>query len=85
MLTLRNASSAQGIAGEEKRDRPGAMSCPPPATTAGRGRCPQGGAQRHALPDAPGEVLADSAYRGVHFREAVRAKRDTPRIAMTSM
>jgi hypothetical protein len=30
-------------------------------------------------------VLADSAYRGVHFREAVRAKRGTPRIAMTSM
>jgi IS5 family transposase len=38
-----------------------------------------------ALPDAPGEVFADSAYRGAHFREAVRAKSGTPRIAVTSM
>ena len=27
-----------------------------------------------ALPDDPGEVFADSAYRGNHFGEAVRAK-----------
>ena len=38
-----------------------------------------------ALPTAPGEVFADSAYRGAHFREAVRAKGGTPRIAVTSM
>ena len=28
-----------------------------------------------ALPDTPGEVFADSAYRGAHFREAVRLGR----------
>ena len=38
-----------------------------------------------ALPDAPGEVSADSAYRGAHFREAVRAKGGTPHIAVTGM
>lgn len=38
-----------------------------------------------ALPDAPGEVFADSAYRGAHCREAIRAKGGTPRIAVTSM
>ena len=38
-----------------------------------------------ALPDAPGEVFADSAYRGTHFREAVRARGGTPRIAAVSM
>jgi hypothetical protein len=38
-----------------------------------------------ALPDAPGEVFADSAYRGAHFREAVRAKGGTPHIAVTGM
>jgi IS5 family transposase len=27
-----------------------------------------------ALPDDPGEVFADSAYRGSHFGNAVRAK-----------
>nr|WP_244749631.1 transposase [Mesorhizobium sp. L-2-11] len=34
-----------------------------------------------ALPDNPGEVFADSAYRGNHFGDAVRAKGGTPRIA----
>jgi len=38
-----------------------------------------------ALPDAPGEVFADSAYRGAHFREAIHAKGGTPRIAVTAM
>ena len=38
-----------------------------------------------ALPDTPGEVFADSAYRGAHFREAVRARGGTPRIAATGL
>jgi transposase, IS5 family len=36
-----------------------------------------------ALPDNPGEVFADSAYRGNHFRDAVRAKGGVPRIVAT--
>ena len=38
-----------------------------------------------ALPDDPGEVFADSAYRGSHFSDAVRAKGGTPRIVATGM
>lgn len=38
-----------------------------------------------ALPDDPGEVFADSAYRGQHFADAVRAKGGTPRIVATGM
>ncbi|MEJ0092748.1 MAG: transposase [Methylocella sp.] len=38
-----------------------------------------------ALPDNPGEVFADSAYRGSHFGDAVRAKGGTPRIGATGM
>ena len=38
-----------------------------------------------ALPDAPGEVFADSAYRGSHFGSAVRARGGVPRIAATGM
>ncbi len=38
-----------------------------------------------ALPDHPGEVFADSAYRGSHFGDAVRAKGGTPRIVATGM
>jgi len=38
-----------------------------------------------ALPDDPGEVFADSAYRGSHFRDAVRAKGGTPRVVATGM
>lgn len=38
-----------------------------------------------ALPDSPGEVYADSAYRGRHFGDAVLAKGGVPRIAATSM
>jgi IS5 family transposase len=38
-----------------------------------------------ALPDNPGEVFADSAYRGNHFADAVRAKGGTPRIVATGM
>ena len=38
-----------------------------------------------ALPDNPGEVFADSAYRGSHFRDAVRAEGGVPRIVATGM
>ncbi|HEX7074735.1 MAG TPA: transposase [Hyphomicrobiaceae bacterium] len=38
-----------------------------------------------ALPDEPGDVFADSAYRGSHFGNAVRAKGGTPRIVATGM
>jgi len=38
-----------------------------------------------ALPDDPGEVFADSAYRGAHFGDAVRAKGGTPRVVLTAM
>ena len=38
-----------------------------------------------ALPDAPGEVFADSAYRGKTFREAVRVKGGSLRVAVTGM
>ncbi|TWB03068.1 IS5 family transposase [Gluconacetobacter diazotrophicus] len=38
-----------------------------------------------ALPDNPGEVFADSAYRGPHFREAVRARGGSIRVAATGM
>jgi transposase, IS5 family len=38
-----------------------------------------------ALPDDPGEVFADSAYRGAYFSDAVRAKGGTPRIVATAM
>jgi IS5 family transposase len=38
-----------------------------------------------ALPDDPGDVFADSAYRGGHFGDAVRVKGGTPRIVVTAM
>ena len=38
-----------------------------------------------ALPADPGDVFADSAYRGRHFGDAVRAKGGTPRLAATGM
>lgn len=38
-----------------------------------------------ALPDDPGEVFADSAYRGPHFGDAVRARGGTPCIVATGM
>jgi IS5 family transposase len=38
-----------------------------------------------ALPDEPGEVFADSAYRGRTFREAVRARGGSLRVAVTGM
>lgn len=38
-----------------------------------------------ALPADPGDVFADSAYRGRHFGDAVRARGGTPRIAATGM
>ncbi len=44
-----------------------------------------GKAGTDALPDNPGEVFADSAYRGSHFGDAVRAKGGTPRIGATGM
>lgn len=44
-----------------------------------------GKAGPEALPDNPGEVFADSAYRGNHFLDAVRAKSGVPRIVATGM
>ena len=44
-----------------------------------------GKAGPEALPDDPGEVFADSAYRGKHFETAVHAKGGAPRIAATGM
>jgi IS5 family transposase len=38
-----------------------------------------------ALPNDPGEVFADSACRGSHFTEAVRARGGVPRIVATGM
>ncbi|WP_415530536.1 IS5 family transposase [Gluconacetobacter sp.] len=38
-----------------------------------------------AIPNDLGEVFADSAYRGNHFRDAVRSKGGTLRVAATSM
>lgn len=38
-----------------------------------------------ALPDNPGEVYADSAYRGRTFEEAVRARGGTPRVVATGV
>ncbi|HEY8128148.1 MAG TPA: transposase, partial [Hyphomicrobium sp.] len=38
-----------------------------------------------ALPDDPGEVFADSAYRGSYFSDAVHAKGGRPRIVATAM
>ena len=36
-----------------------------------------------ALPDDPGDVYADSAYRGEVFGSAVRARGGTPRVVVT--
>ncbi|MER8593549.1 hypothetical protein NKH33_18355 [Mesorhizobium sp. M1182] len=44
-----------------------------------------GNAVPDALPDNPGEVFADSAYRGNHLGDAVRAKGGRPRIVATAM
>jgi transposase, IS5 family len=44
-----------------------------------------GKASPDALPDAPGEVFADSAYRGKTFREAVRIRGGSLRVAVTGM
>lgn len=38
-----------------------------------------------ALPDDPGEVFADSAYRGPHFGDAVRARGGIPRVIAAGM
>jgi IS5 family transposase len=38
-----------------------------------------------ALPDDPGEVFADSAYRGSHYRDAVHAKGGEPRVVAIAM
>jgi IS5 family transposase len=37
------------------------------------------------LPERPGDVFADSAYRGQHFTEAVRARGGVARVALTAM
>jgi IS5 family transposase len=44
-----------------------------------------GRAGPEALPDHPGDVFADSAYRGSHFGDAVRAKGGTPHVVATAM
>lgn len=44
-----------------------------------------GRAGPEALPDDPGEVFADSAYRGPHFGGAVRTKGGTPRVVLNAM
>lgn len=44
-----------------------------------------GRAGPQALPDDPGEVFADSAYRGPHFGQAVCDKGGTPRVIATGM
>ena len=44
-----------------------------------------GHAGPEALPDDPGEVFADSAYRGSHFGDAVRGKGGTPRVVATAV
>lgn len=44
-----------------------------------------GRAGPQAIPDDPGEVFADSAYRGTHFGDAVRASGGTPRIVAIAM
>ena len=38
-----------------------------------------------SLPDDPGEAFADSAYRGPHFGDAVRATDGTPCVVATGM
>lgn len=49
------------------------------------GNAHDGRAGGAALPEDPGEVYADSAYRGEVFGSAVRAKGGTPRIVATGM
>ena len=49
------------------------------------GNVHDGRAGGDALPDNPGTVYADSAYRGEAFGSAVRATGGTPRIALTGM
>jgi hypothetical protein len=44
-----------------------------------------GKAGSEASLDNPGEVFVDSAYRGNHFRDVVRAKGGIPRIILTGM
>ena len=44
-----------------------------------------GRARSDALPDDPGEVFADSAYRGPYFGDAFRARSGVPRIVATGM
>ena len=47
------------------------------------GNVNDGRAGPSALPEVVGEVFADSAYRGPHFAEAVRARDGVPRIVAT--
>jgi transposase, IS5 family len=49
------------------------------------GNVNDGRAGGDALPDSPGEVFADSAYRGQAFASAVHAKGGLPRVAATGM
>jgi len=47
------------------------------------GNVHDGRAGAEIIPDAPGEVFADSAYRGARFAEAVRARGGRVRVAAT--
>ena len=44
-----------------------------------------GRVQQLEQPEDPGEVFADSSYRGSHFTDAVRARGGVPRIIATGM
>jgi transposase, IS5 family len=49
------------------------------------GNVHDGRAGGDAVPENPGDVYADSAYRGQVFGSAVRARGGTPRIALIAM
>ena len=49
------------------------------------GNAHDGRAGHGALPEAPGDVYADSAYRGQVFAAAVHAKGGTPRVVATGL
>ena len=49
------------------------------------GNVNDGRAGGDALPDAPGDVYADSAYRGQAFASAVAAKGGSPRVVLTGV
>lgn len=62
-------------------NRPNERFCDP--FRKGQAQRGQGRAGPDAVPDNPGEVFANRAYRGNHFRDAVWSKGDTLRVAAT--